>query len=66
MTAPAHRSRLTRRGERARTVVAALLLAAIFAALVWAASEGEALRCQRLTAAHNPAVGTYCPGSGPR
>jgi len=60
MTAPAHRSRLTRRGERART--AALLLAATFAALVWAASEGETLRCQRLLAAHNPAASTYCEG----
>jgi len=52
----------TRRGERARTVAAALLLAATFAALVWAASEGEALRCQRLLAVHDPAASTYCEG----
>jgi len=53
---------LTRRGERGRTVAAALILAATFAALVWAASEGEHLRCHRLTAARNPAANTYCEG----
>jgi hypothetical protein len=47
---------------RARGVVAVLLLAATFAALVWAAGEGDHLRCQRLTAAHNPAASTYCEG----
>jgi len=47
---------------RCRTATAALLLAATAAALVWAASEGEALRCHRLTAAHNPAASTYCEG----
>jgi len=53
---------VTRRGEWARTVAAVLLLAATCAALVWAASEGEALRCHRLTAAHHPAASTYCEG----
>ena len=62
MTAHAHHIHLTRRGEWARTLAAALLLAATFAALVWAAGEGEALRCQRLLAAHNPAASTYCEG----
>ncbi len=62
MTAHAYRTHLTRRGEWARTFAAALVLAATFAALVWAASEGEALRCHRLIAAHNPAASTYCEG----
>jgi len=53
---------LARRGDRARTAAAVLLLAATFAALVWAAGEGEALRCHRLIAAHNPAASTYCKG----
>ena len=52
----------TRRRERARTFAVALLLAATAVALVWAASEGETLRCQRLLAAHNPAASTYCEG----
>jgi len=47
---------------RARTIAAGLLLAATAAALVWAASEGEHLRCHRLAAAHNPAAHIYCEG----
>ncbi len=53
---------MTRRGERTRTFAVVLLLAATCAALVWAASEGETLRCHRLIAAHNPAASTYCEG----
>jgi len=62
MTAHAHHIRLTRRGEWARTAATVLLLAATVAALVWAAGEGETLRCHRLVASHNPAVSTYCEG----
>ncbi len=62
MTAHAHHTRLTRRGNRVLDFAQILFLAATVAALVWAASEGEHLRCQRLTAAHKPAASTYCEG----
>jgi len=62
MTAHAHHTRITRRGRAALIVVNALLLALTVASLLWAASEGEQLRCHRLIAAHNPAASTYCEG----
>jgi len=48
--------------SRLLACVQILALAATFAALVWAAGEGQHLQCQRLTAAHNPAAATYCQG----
>jgi hypothetical protein len=49
--------------ERARTLLALLLLTAAAIGCVFAYTTGERWRCERLRAAHNPAATAYCPAA---
>lgn len=47
--------------ERARSLLALLLLLAVVVGCGWAFLTGERWRCERLRAAGSPLTSSYCP-----